>query len=154
MVSGQRGSILAGVIGITTLLSLAAAGLLLVAANSRNEEEMAFKRVGCYYDAESGLMMGVGWLRKKGSVFITGYRGWNGDSVVFVLPQPLENGSSVVVVIKDLAATAIPPAPTKTVVSRATAGSETIRLSWDIGVDPANTDPANPLLTLNKWRYQ
>jgi hypothetical protein len=150
----QRGSVLVGVIGITTMLSVAAAGLMLVAANSRTEEDMAFKRAKCYYDAESGLMLGLGWLRKQGRDFIANEQPWGGvDSLVFNLPQPLENGSSVQIVIKDLAGAAASPNPTKTVLSMAVIGSETIRFAWDVGVEPT-ADPVKPRLILKKWRYQ
>lgn len=60
---GERGSILAGVMGISIVMALAAGGLLIIASNSSNDEDMAFRRAGCYLDAESGLMMGVAWLK-------------------------------------------------------------------------------------------
>lgn len=116
----------------------------MVAANTRNEEDGVFRRTGCYLDAESGLMMGAEWLRMQGAAFITQHRNWDGDSIFFS-PLTLENGSSVVIVIKDLA----PGTPAKTVVSRAMKGTDIIQFSWEIGAANTSTPPT---LSLNNWR--
>ena len=147
----QRGSILVAVVGLTTMLSMAAAALLLVAANSRNDEDLAFRRIGCQYDAESGLMLGMGWLRQNGAAFIKGNRSeWASGKHTFP-SLTLENGSLVTITIEDNSATD-PMDTTKTVVSQAVlAGIDSVKCFLTVAA--ADTD-SPPKLTLTKWRLQ
>jgi hypothetical protein len=141
MVAGQRGSILAGVVALSMVMSLSAASLLLVASNSRNDEDMAFRRAGCYLDAESGLMLGAAWLKKKGFKFISENQGWGGN-LKTLPPIDLDNNSSVTLKIID-------NTTSKTLTSRAVNGTESAQFSWDIGVDNTVTPTT---LTLTNWR--
>jgi hypothetical protein len=141
MVAGQRGSILAGVLAMSMVMSLSAAGLLLVAANSRNDEDMAFRRAGCYLDAESGLMLGAAWLKIKGTGYISQNQGWGGNLKTFPAIL-LDNKSVVTVKITD-------NNTSKTLTSNAVNGTESAQFSWDIGVDNTVNPPA---ITLKNWR--
>jgi hypothetical protein len=148
---GQRGSILVAVLALSIALSMAAASLMLVAGNSRNDEDLAFRRRGCYLDAESGLMMGVEWLRvNSNAAFITGSRGWTGNTLTLFADQTFDNNSLVTVTVTDLA----PAAPPKTVTARAVNGSEVVQVSWDVDVDAGggNAGDGYPKLTLKNWR--
>lgn len=155
---GQKGSLMVIVLAFSIVLVLAAGSLVLVVGNSRGDEDGAYKRVGCFNDAESGLLIGVGWLRNSpGSrTLITTDQFWPGNAMVLFSDFPADNGSLVTVTIIDN----VPGgAPTKTVVSRAVSGTETTQLSWDIGAattgGPANDGTATdglPIMTLTKWR--
>lgn len=142
MVKAEKGSILASVIGIGVILSLSAAGFLFLAANSRSEEDNAFRRAGCQYDAESGLMLGAGWLREHDSVYIATNQGWSDTALS---PTQLDNGCIVTISIYDNSTTA----KTKTVVSRAIKGSIAVKVSWEIGAADKN---AKPTLTMTNWK--
>lgn len=151
----QQGSIMVLVMGFSILLSMAAASLLLVAGNSGNDEDIAFNRLRCANDAESGLMIGVGWLRNSaGSAVLINTKQdlWPVGGQVLFSNVPFENGSHVTVTIVDNAPAAFPNAP-KTVVSQAVRGSETVQFSWD--VDTLETNIPNvvpPRLKVTNWR--
>lgn len=147
---GQRGSILVAVLGLSIALSMAAASLMLVAGNSKNDEDLAFRRRGCYLDAESGLLMGVAWLRVNNAAFITGARGWTGNAQTLFTDQTFDNKSTVTVTVTDN----VPSLPPKTVTARAVNGSETVQLSWDVDVDAVsgNASDGHPKVKLTNWR--
>lgn len=143
----QRGSVLVGVLGISIVLTMAAGSLLMVAANSRSDEDQAFQRAACYLDAESGLQMGAEWLRTyQGATnaddIIKTNQGWAGK--VLVPGTVFENGSAVTVTVSDMAGG-------KTLTSRAVRGTEAAQFSWDVGVDAGGT-LARPNLALKNWR--
>jgi hypothetical protein len=154
MPTEQRGSILVGVLGTTTLLSMAAGGLLLVAANSRNEEDLAFRRTGCYYDAESGLMMAASWLKAHDSSFIASkHDAWGAGKDTSFHSLLLDNGATVSITIRDNTAYD-PNDKTKTIIAKAVNGSETVQFSWDIGAadNKFQGGKPTPTLTLQNWR--
>jgi hypothetical protein len=124
------------------VMSLGAGALLLVASNSQNEEDSAFRRMGCSLDAESGVMMGAAWLRAKGAYFITHGQGWEDNRMALPVLAELDNHSRVAVSIID-------NGTSKTVVSRAFNGPESMQFSWDISTTETG---ANPKLDLKKWR--
>ncbi len=140
--NAQRGSVLATVIGMAAILSISAAGFLFLAANSRSEEDIAFQRARCEYDAESGLRLGAGCLRKHDSIYIADNQGWMDTSMA---PIRLDNGCTVNISIHDNSATV----KTKTIISRAAGGSQGVRLAWE---NPAvNKDP-DPPLVMTGWK--
>ncbi|MDB5050483.1 MAG: hypothetical protein JWO30_3554 [Fibrobacteres bacterium] len=150
-VVSQKGSVLVAVLGLSIIMSMAAASLMLVGGNSRNDEDNTYRRMGCANDAESGLMMGVGWLRKKGVNFIGTNQGWLGSSQILFTNAAFENGSLVTVTVVDNAPAIAPSAP-KTVISRAVHGSETVQYSWDVdAAGPLAVDGA-PIVSLTNWR--
>ncbi|HKP98557.1 MAG TPA: hypothetical protein VJ385_22695 [Fibrobacteria bacterium] len=145
----QKGSILVAVLGFSVILSMAAASLMIVAGNARNDEDNSYFRMQCFNDAESGLMMGVGWLRNQADAkaFITGNQGWAGATQIIIPGQTFENGSVVTVTVVDNF-----PAPTKTVISLAVKGSATYQASWDVGA-PDVGGPANDGIATDGLRY-
>lgn len=61
--TGQRGSILAGVVGLTVGLTAALAGFLVMATNSNRLEADSESETQLHYAAESAMEMGLRWLR-------------------------------------------------------------------------------------------
>lgn len=134
------------------MLALAAGSLMIVVGNSQFDEDSAFQRQQCLNDAESGLMIGVGWLRRSSTEksFIGGYRGWDGDNVVIINSHVFDNSCTVTVSVRD---NLIPPQAPKTVISNALNGPGSVRLSWDVDTLPgAAASDGFPTVSLSKWR--
>ncbi len=154
----QRGSVLAGVIGISMVMSMAAGGLLVVASNSRNDEDMVFRRAGCYLDAESALITGAAWLRNHDAdsrAFINTNQGWPSNTKILINNLEFENKSFVTLTIVDNApfpgSVAATTSSMKILTALATHGSESVQFTWDVGT--ASTGPnSQPDLSLTKWR--
>jgi hypothetical protein len=144
---GEQGSVLVAVLGLSIVMSMAAASLILVAGNSRNDEDNALQRLRCRYDAESGLLMGARWLRNHPNydLFITQNQGWVPTDYRMVYQFPLDNGAFVTVSVLD-SGRASPPG-FKVVTSIARLGTDSVRLSWDIGYDATATK-----MTMSRWR--
>lgn len=147
----ERGSILAGVLGISIVMAMAAGSLLIVASNSANDEDRAFLRARCYLDAESGLMTGVAWLRNNqnpdSKTVIETNQTWTANTKILLTDVLFENNSLVTVTLTDHSSY-------KTVTAKAVQGSEMAQFSWDVGIDvtpPAGTNTA-PKLSLKDWR--
>lgn len=64
---GQRGSILVGVIGLSLVLTMAAAGYILTVGLAHAEEAENQKTTILYAAAESGLMMGADYVMRNWS---------------------------------------------------------------------------------------
>ncbi|MBW8888366.1 MAG: hypothetical protein JF616_11480 [Fibrobacteres bacterium] len=60
---GQRGSILAGVVGLTVGITAAIAGFLVVAGNTTRLEADSESDIQLHYAAQSAMVMGLRWLR-------------------------------------------------------------------------------------------
>lgn len=59
----QRGSVLVGVIGISIAMSVAAGGFILLSANTAGTEVRSATNLRLHYAAESGIFMGVRWVK-------------------------------------------------------------------------------------------
>jgi len=150
--AGQKGSLMVIVLGFSIILSMAAASLMLTASNSRNDEDITFRRMACFNDAESGLMIGVGWLRNNqnpnSTAFIqTDQLGWPGDSLILQSGVQYDNRSLVTVTVYNNLG-----ASTKTVKSQAISGTDTVRISWNVGIG-AGGAPNAPTLVLQNWQF-
>lgn len=152
---GQKGSILIMVLAFSIVLAMAAGSLLLVAGNATSDEDAAFRRLRCANDAESGLMVGVGWLRIRDSVAAmieVDQTSWPVDGFVLTLPNAtFENGSQVTITIVDNVPVA-PPNPPKTVISRAVLDGVIVQFSWDVGIDTIYPPGPPPPLKLTNFR--
>jgi hypothetical protein len=150
----QRGSILVAVVALSVVLALAAGSLMMVVGNSQFDEDSAYRRQQCLNDAESGLMMGVGWLRYSSAdtLFVNTFRGWAGNSVILFQNMDFDNGSKVTVSVTDNAPAA-PGFGLKTVVSSAVNGSEMTQLSLDVDAKlPLSAVGGFPTISLSNWR--
>ncbi|MEO7423967.1 MAG: hypothetical protein ABI036_02205 [Fibrobacteria bacterium] len=145
---GEQGSVLVAVLGLSIIMSMAAASLILVAGNSRNDEDNTLQRLRCRYDAESGLMLGAGWLRNRPNhgTFITLNNGWVPTDYKMIYWYTLDNGSWVTVSVLDSGRAGSPPG-FKVVTSIAKLGTDSVRLSWDIGYDATAAK-----MTMSRWR--
>ncbi|MDB5103251.1 MAG: hypothetical protein JWP91_940 [Fibrobacteres bacterium] len=149
----QKGSVLVMVLGLSMAMSMAAASLMWVAGNSINGEDASFRRMQCYNDAESGLLIGTGWLRNHPNsvnIISTNQISWTaGGQVIF--SGALENGSSVTVKVIDNAPAAPPNAP-KTVAATAVKGDITLQLRCDVDIRPGAPAGTPPNLSLTNWQ--
>ncbi len=59
----QKGSILVGVILLSLAMTIAAAGFLLYVSNGSKDTDQAVQDMALYNAAESGMLMGVRWMR-------------------------------------------------------------------------------------------
>jgi hypothetical protein len=60
----QKGSILVGVILLSLAMTIAAAGFLLYVSNGSKDMDLAAQDIALHNAAESGMLMGVRWLRE------------------------------------------------------------------------------------------
>ena len=67
----QQGSILVGVIALSLFMTMAAAGFIALAGSSSNEETNFWNDMRRFRVAESGLLMGVRWLRENTDAQVT-----------------------------------------------------------------------------------
>lgn len=67
MMKNQRGSVLVGVIGISIAMSVAAGGFILLSGNTAKIETDSKANLQLHYAAESGMYMGVRWIKEHAS---------------------------------------------------------------------------------------
>ena len=146
-VKGERGSVLVGVIALSTIMLTAAGGLLLVESVAGNYEDDSWNESRLRYGAESGIMMGSAWLRAGPASFINDMPA---NATFPITPTPgnwiTEDLVQVIVVVENDGAV-------KRLRSRATMGSETVQITWDIQGPAAVLDVggfARPRMT--NWR--
>lgn len=60
---GERGSVLAGVVGLSAVVSAALAGFLMMATNSNRFQADSEAESQLHYAAESAMDLGIRWLR-------------------------------------------------------------------------------------------
>lgn len=63
--NNQSGSVLAGIVAMTLIISIAGSSLLLLTANVSNDETDQLEKTKLQYASESGVLMGVRWLRNQ-----------------------------------------------------------------------------------------
>lgn len=71
--SGQRGSALVGTIALSLVLTISAAGFILVTGNGQGTEKEGLNELQLFNAAESGLLMGARWLRANTPAEIDGF---------------------------------------------------------------------------------
>jgi hypothetical protein len=97
---GQRGSILIGVLAMSLIMTVAAGGMMFVAANSGNDEQGSAENLTLHYTAESGIYLGLKWIRGHDSVFHDTHKA---ETMVLTLPEDgydLIDGINLRVVLK------------------------------------------------------
>lgn len=134
----ERGSALVTVLGISAILTLAAGGLLATSAMSQSDEDNAWKRVRCFHDLESSMMLGTRWLRQVAD--------WSAFPP-FTQEFSLQNHcGEITMTVRHSADPNI-----KTVEARYEGGANTIRLAWDVTTPLPVAPPDRPVRIVN-WR--
>lgn len=130
---GQAGSILVGVIALSLVMTVAAAGFLYLAANTDRDELDTLRSTQRFNAAETGLVMGMAWLRAKSQVYIETDAP---DSVPISGGYQAMDGWQVEVVLRKTPGV-------RTLKSRATEGSgkDTLEITWRVDAVEAVVPP-------------
>jgi len=131
----RRGSVLAGVIALTLIVSLAASGFIMVSSATQTDDVGSLSRTKLYYAAQSGLQMGVYFLKKN-------YLSATLNEKTLITANAISHGWKTVddgfkdsVVVQRFLKTT-PPYDTAIKVvcwaTSATAASDTVRLMWAV----------------------
>jgi hypothetical protein len=140
--NSQRGSTLAGVLALSTIMLTAAGGLLLIEANVGNDEANAWDESRLLYGAESGIMMGARWIRVGTASDINSMA----VGTLPITPEPdhwtTDDLVKVIVVVEN-------DGTVKRLRSKATLGKDTAQITWDI----SSASGAAPLtLSMTNWK--
>lgn len=130
---GQAGSVLVGVMALCLVMTIAASGFLLLASNSDKDELESLRSTQRFNAAESGLLMGMAWLRAKSQVYIESRPE---DSVAISAGyQPMDGWQVEVVLCKTPGVS--------TLKSRATQGpgTDTLEVTWRVDAVEAVVPP-------------
>ncbi len=150
MMRGQRGSVLAGVIALSLVMTLAAAGLITMSANTSIAEISSGADLQLHYAAEAGALLGVCWARNYAPVKIADNT-WPTPDTTTITRGPLSDGwenidgfQVKVVMLKPPIAGAGPEVLHRLQVrARDGVNRGVLKISWDIvGV---NIEPGDPL---------
>lgn len=116
----QKGSLLVTALAISIVMTLAGGTLLMSVGSALAGEGESLQRTRCLYDAESGLQLGTGWLRRQATPWGVAL-GRN-----LLLDMPLDNGCRVTVDLQDTGNPEV-----KTLTSEAVSGATRVQLTWE-----------------------
>lgn len=146
----QRGSVLVGMLIFTSMLTLGAAGMLIVAAAWHSQRENSMEKERLFIAAESGLHMGARTLRAMPRDFVEGFTGPN----QFLSPPNYKLGPINISVTYEY--NPVPSPPVRYIRSQAWQGeSDIVELKWELvsSVDNPADDPVDTLnhVTFKNW---
>jgi hypothetical protein len=146
----QRGSILAATVGLSVVLSAAAAGFILVSGQVRGGDVDAINRAKLYYSAESGLLMGTRRVLKTWRSVDMRSSFFASTTYVSGPTKDVDGVRDSVVMIKNVATGAF------SIVCWATHSypSDTVRLTWAVKSvdDPQEGDGLKSRLVMGELR--
>lgn len=130
VMKGQRGSVLAGIVALSSIMTLAATGLILVASNVTSVESEALRSYQAFNSAESGRALGVRWLREKN---VAWFDALPSPDTVVITPGLYQNLDGCNVLVRLRVSGSIAPY-TKTLEVLSTPGgtSDTVKVSWAV----------------------
>src|SRR4051812_13279010 len=76
----QKGSVLVGMVALSAVLTMVAGGYLFATANSGSEVEKSADENGLHYAAETGMQIGVRWMRNYYPTFFN--ETWSGSWII------------------------------------------------------------------------
>jgi hypothetical protein len=149
--SGQRGSVLVGVLAISLILTVAASGYLFVMGNTGKDELANANDQTLHYAAESAMYMAVKWVRGHSKAFHADT--WDGS---LVLTPGTDGYSNIDGILARVVITGLPGGPPlRRLRCYATAGSgkDTLVLTWLLDrVDQDLSDPLRCIPFLSNWQ--
>jgi hypothetical protein len=87
--TGQSGSAMMGVVGLSVIMTLAASGYLMLNANTGRSIDYVKEDRALHFAAESGLMMGASWFKRYAPASYAAY--WP------TAPRTLTTGAHIVI---------------------------------------------------------
>ncbi|MEO6096783.1 MAG: hypothetical protein ABIW76_14225 [Fibrobacteria bacterium] len=149
--NGQTGSVLAGVIAISVILSVAASGYLFVMGNSGKDEVAYANDQTLHYAAESAMYLAVKWIRGHSKAYHDDT--WNGSLVLTPGPNGYSNIDGALARVDITGLPGGPPLRRLRCHATAGAGKDTLVLTWLLDkVDPDPGDALKCIPFMSTWQ--
>ncbi len=144
----QRGSVLAGVLGLSVVMAIAAGGMIVASGNAGNLTSASNQDLSLHYAAESGMLMGARWIRTHTQ---TTYASplWTTGTLDLTGGYSLLDGFQVKTWIEHISG-GIDTLRTRAFLE---GGKDTLQLSWTVDAVGNAADPNRPILSNWKEKY-